>query len=150
MLSIGPCWIVIRLRTQTPSLARRKPLSGLLSLLSVRGSRTAPNVTLLLSPFVLNVQPVAPDLTGVNISEPIYKSALVDDGEGLWSREAAICLLPKRFDTTKTHCRPYVTRNGIGPSCGSVPTMYYGHMRPGLQGAQRNSPAGGPAREPWR
>jgi hypothetical protein len=55
---------VIRLRAQTPSLARRKPLSGLGSLLRVRGSRAAPTVTPLLSLFVSNIQPVALAPTG--------------------------------------------------------------------------------------
>ena len=64
---------VIRLRTQTPSLARRKPLSGLGSLLRVRGLRAAPTVTPLLSLFVWNIQPVALAPTGVNVSKLIYR-----------------------------------------------------------------------------
>ena len=55
------------------SLARHKPLSGLQSLLRVRGSRTAPSVTPLVSLFVSKVQPVASVLTKVNVSEPIYR-----------------------------------------------------------------------------
>jgi hypothetical protein len=68
-----PSWPVIRLRTQTPSLARWQPLSGLGSLLRVRGSRAAPTVPPLLSLFVSNIQPVALAPTGVNVSKLIYR-----------------------------------------------------------------------------
>jgi hypothetical protein len=68
---------VIQLRTQTPSLAQRKPLSSLGSLLRVRGSRPAPSVTSPLSLFVSNVQSVALVMARVNVCKPMNSAPMI-------------------------------------------------------------------------